>query len=386
MIELVDVSKAFTQGRDPVPALRGVSLSVGEGEFYVLLGASGCGKTTTLRIVAGLERPDGGTVSVDGRQVFGRSPDVWVGPEERPQAMVFQSYALWPHMTIRQNIAFPLRRGVRRPAREEAAARVDEALALFRLTEQADRKVTQLSGGQQQRVALARALALRPKVLLMDEPLSNLDARLRMDLRLELKELARRKGITCLLVTHDQEEAMMLADRVGIVQSGTIVQEGPPAELYGAPRSEFVATFLDHMNLIRPATVTARDASGLEVTARGVRLRLGPGEHAPGAELTVGIRPDDIVVLDADDESASAPNLLTGKPVDHHYLGGQYLHRVETPLGRLNVRSVVGPERFAQGTVRLRLPAQKLISMARAGDAPAPSEGTAADGRPVRSG
>ncbi|MCW5251328.1 MULTISPECIES: ABC transporter ATP-binding protein [unclassified Streptomyces] len=368
MIELVGVSKAFTQGRTPVPALREVSLSVDQGEFYVLLGASGCGKTTTLRIVAGLERPDSGSVRIDGRQVFGRSPDVWVGPEERPQAMVFQSYALWPHMTIRQNIAFPLRRGVRRPSGPEAAARVEEALGLFRLTEQADRKVTQLSGGQQQRVALARALALHPRVLLMDEPLSNLDARLRMDLRLELKELARRKGITCLLVTHDQEEAMMLADRVGIVHDGAIVQEGTPAELYGAPKSEFVATFLDHMNLIRSAEVTSCDASsGPEVTARGVRLRLGPGDHPLGGELTLGIRPGDIVVLDADDESPSAPNLLSGRLVDHHYLGGQYLYRFETPLGRLNVRSAVTPQRFAQGTVRLRLPAQKLISMAAGG-------------------
>jgi ABC-type Fe3+/spermidine/putrescine transport system ATPase subunit len=378
VIEFAGVSKAFAQGRNQVPALRDVSLSIGKGEFYVLLGASGCGKTTTLRIVAGLERPDSGTVSIDGRQVFGRSPDVWVGPEQRPQAMVFQSYALWPHMTIRQNIAFPLRRGVRRPAREEAAARIEEALELFRLTKQADRKVTQLSGGQQQRVALARALALRPEVLLLDEPLSNLDARLRMDLRLELKELSRRTGITCLLVTHDQEEAMMLADRVGIMQEGRIVQEGAPGELYGSPESEFVATFLDHMNLIRAASVTARDASGLEVTAQGVRLRLGPRDHPLGAEVTIGIRPDDIVVLDTDDESPSAANLVTGRPVDHHYLGGHYLHRVETALGRLNVRSPVSPERFTQGTVRLRLPAQKLISMAPAQDGSAPPNGTAA--------
>ncbi|MGH3586447.1 MAG: ABC transporter ATP-binding protein, partial [Pseudonocardia sp.] len=255
MIKLDGVTKSFVQDRDRVPALRGVSLSVAEGEFYVLLGASGCGKTTTLRVVAGLERPDDGTVWIDGERVFGRDPDVWVGPEERPQAMVFQSYALWPHMTIRQNIAFPLRRGVRRPPKNRVAARVEEVLELFRLTEQADRKVTRLSGGQQQRVALARALALRPKILLMDEPLSNLDARLRMDLRMELKDLAGRTGITCLLVTHDQEEAMMLADRVGVMDGGGITQEDTPDRLYCAPESEFVATFLDRMNLIRSCSV-----------------------------------------------------------------------------------------------------------------------------------
>lgn len=264
--------------------------------------------------MAGLERPDTGTVSIDGRQVSGQAPPVWVGPEERPQAMVFQSYALWPHMTIRQNIAFPLRRGVRRPDQAEAAARVEEALEMFRLTEQADRKVTQLSGGQQQRVALARALALRPKVLLMDEPLSNLDARLRMDLRIELKELSRRTGITCLLVTHDQEEAMMLADRVGIMQGGGIVQEGPPHELYNAPATEFVANFLDHMNLVRAASVVSSDAHGLEVTAGGRHLRTGPGDHAVGAALTLGIRPDDIV-FDLGDGTGTEPNQVTGTPL-----------------------------------------------------------------------
>ncbi|MCM2390617.1 ABC transporter ATP-binding protein [Streptomyces albipurpureus] len=375
MIELEGVSKSFVQDRNRVPALRGVSLSIGKGEFYVLLGASGCGKTTTLRIVAGLERPDTGTVSIDGRQVFDHTAGTWVGPEERPQAMVFQSYALWPHMTIRQNIAFPLRRGVRRAAKDEVAARVDEALELFRLTEQADRRVTQLSGGQQQRVALARALALRPKVLLMDEPLSNLDAGLRMDLRLELKELSRRTGITCLLVTHDQEEAMMLADRVGIMQGGGIVQEGAPDELYNAPASEFVATFLDHMNLIRSASVTAGDTDGAEITASGQRLRLGPGDHRVGTTLTVGIRPDDVViVVDPLSGSAPATNLVTGRPIDHHYLGGHFLHRVETPFGLLNVRSPIGPDRFASGTVCLQLPAERLITMASARPAPESAE------------
>lgn len=365
MIELEGVSKSFVQDRNRVPALRGVSLSIAKGEFYVLLGASGCGKTTTLRIVAGLERPDTGRVSIDGRTVFDHTAGTWVGPEERPQAMVFQSYALWPHMTIRQNIAFPLRRGVRRVARDEVATRVDQALELFRLTEQADRKVTQLSGGQQQRVALARALALRPRVLLMDEPLSNLDAGLRMDLRLELKELSRRTGITCLLVTHDQEEAMMLADRVGIMQGGGIVQEGAPDELYNAPASEFVATFLDHMNLIRSVSVTAADKGGAEITTNGQRLRLGPGDHRVGARLTVGIRPDDVVIV-GDTPSAAAPttNLVNGRPIDHHYLGGHFLYRVETPLGLLNIRSPIGPDRFGPDTVCLRLPAERLITMA----------------------
>ncbi|MER5492367.1 ABC transporter ATP-binding protein [Streptomyces sp. NPDC002490] len=369
MIELESVTKSFPQGRGQVPALRGVSLSVAEGEFYVLLGASGCGKTTTLRIVAGLEQPDSGVVTIDGRRVSGGTPSVWVGPEERPQAMVFQSYALWPHMTIRQNIAFPLRRGVRRTSREEAATRVEEVLELFRLTEQADRKVTRLSGGQQQRVALARALALRPRVLLMDEPLSNLDARLRMDLRMELKELSRRTGITCLLVTHDQEEAMMLADRVGLMEGGGIVQEGPPEELYTAPVSEFVADFLDRMNLVRAAAVTASDPGGLEVTVGGLRLRTGPGVHPVGSGLTLGIRPDDIV-FETDGggagTGAAGENLVTGTPVDHHYVGGSYLHRVETPLGLLTVRSPAGPETVVSGTVRLRLPAEKLITMAAA--------------------
>ncbi|TYB48170.1 ABC transporter ATP-binding protein [Actinomadura chibensis] len=368
MIELDGVSKSFAQGRDRVPALRGVSLSVGEGEFYVLLGASGCGKTTTLRIVAGLERPDSGDVWIDGDRVFGR--DVWVGPEERPQAMVFQAYALWPHMTIRQNIAFPLRRGVRRLPKDRVGERVEEMLELFRLTQQADRKVTQLSGGQQQRVALARALALRPKVLLMDEPLSNLDARLRMDLRMELKDLAARTGITCLLVTHDQEEAMMLASRVGVMDGGGIVQEGTPDQLYSAPDSEFVATFLDRMNLIRPCAVTGRAGTGIEVTAAGAALRVKHGDHAVGTELTLGIRPDDIVIHpDGSAHEGPDANLVDGRAVAHHYLGGLFLHQVETPLGLLSVRSRIAPDRLGNDAVRLRLPAERLIAIpARAAD------------------
>ncbi|TDB81366.1 ABC transporter ATP-binding protein [Actinomadura sp. KC216] len=362
MIELDGVSKSFEQGRTRVPALRGVSLSVGSGEFYVLLGASGCGKTTTLRIVAGLERPDAGNVWIDGDQVFG--PGAWIGPEERPQAMVFQSYALWPHMTIRQNIAFPLRRGVRRLPKGQVAERVGEMLELFRLTEQADRKVTQLSGGQQQRVALARALALRPKVLLMDEPLSNLDARLRMDLRMELKDLAARTGITCLLVTHDQEEAMMLASRVGVMDGGRIVQEGTPDQLYSAPDSEFVATFLDRMNLIRPCAVTARTRTDIEVTAAGAALRVEHGDHAVGTELTLGIRPDDIVIHPDDSApDGSKTNLVEGRAVAHHYLGGLFLHQVETSLGLLSVRSRVAPDSLGADNVRLRLPSDRLIAI-----------------------
>ncbi|MEU8796364.1 ABC transporter ATP-binding protein [Spirillospora sp. NPDC048819] len=389
MIELDGVTKSFVQDRDRVPALRGVSLSVGEGEFYVLLGASGCGKTTTLRIVAGLERPDDGTVWIDGERVFGRDPDVWVGPEERPQAMVFQSYALWPHMTIRQNIAFPLRRGVRRLPKDRVAARVDEVLELFRLTEQADRKVTRLSGGQQQRVALARALALRPKVLLMDEPLSNLDARLRMDLRMELKDLAARTGITCLLVTHDQEEAMMLADRVGVMDGGGITQEDTPDRLYSAPESEFVATFLDRMNLIRSCSVTGRGPAGIEVTVGGADLRVEQGDHTVGTELTIGIRPDDIVLhpdgepeggngADPQGPSDAEANLVAGRPVGHHYLGGLFLHQIETPLGLLNVRSRIAPDRLVGGRVRLRLPAGSLIAMS----SPAPDKERGDAGRP----
>jgi len=229
-------------------AVDGVTFQVTEGHFYSLLGPSGCGKTTTLRCVAGLERPDDGSISLGGTIVAdGRHA---LPPERRDIGMVFQSYAIWPHMTVFENAAFPLRVGKERVPREELRRRVDEVLGVVGLADYAGRSATQLSGGQQQRLALARALIRRPRVLLLDEPLSNLDARLRDRMRTEIRDLQRRVGITTLYVTHDQVEALSMSDRIAVMDGGRIVQEGDARQIYAHPATRFVAGFVGTVNFL----------------------------------------------------------------------------------------------------------------------------------------
>src|SRR5712691_3689392 len=227
-------------GRADAPAVQALSLEVEDGEFVCLLGPSGCGKTTTLRMIGGFLKPDGGDVLIDGVSILHQPP------EHRPTAMVFQRYALWPHMTVWDNIAFGLQ--VRRRPRDEIARRVDAALELVGLPAMGKRYPQQLSGGQQQRVALARALVLEPRILLLDEPLSNLDAQLRIYMRSELTTIQRRVGITTVFVTHDQEEAMSIADRIAVMNAGVLEQMDSPEEIYARPATLFVATFIGTMN------------------------------------------------------------------------------------------------------------------------------------------
>jgi ABC-type Fe3+/spermidine/putrescine transport system ATPase subunit len=232
-----------------VLAVRDVSFTVGAGEHVTLLGPSGCGKTTTLRAIAGLERPTSGEIRIGGEPVFSSSPSINVPAERRGLSMVFQSYAIWPHMSVFDNVAYGLR--VRKRPAAEIAARVREALDLVQLGELSARSASKLSGGQQQRVALARAFVFSPSVLLFDEPLSNLDAKLRAEMRVELKELQRRLGITSVYVTHDLEEALAISDRIIVMRDGAIEQIGTPGEIYDRPRNTFVADFIGSANLIR---------------------------------------------------------------------------------------------------------------------------------------
>jgi putative spermidine/putrescine transport system ATP-binding protein len=265
-------------------AVRDVSIDLGDNELLCLLGPSGCGKTTTLRMIGGFIAPDEGDILIDGQSV------VSVPPERRPTAMVFQRHALWPHMTVFDNIAFGLQ--LRRMRRAEISKTVENALDLVGLPGKGKRYPHQLSGGEQQRVALARALVLQPRILLLDEPLSNLDAQLRVRMREEVRNIQQRVGITTVFVTHDQEEALAIADRIGVMQSGQLEQLATPDELYVRPATLFVAGFIGSMNLL-PAT-----ALGNVLRLEEQTLPLPPGIRADaGAAFTVAIRPEDIALL-----------------------------------------------------------------------------------------
>jgi iron(III) transport system ATP-binding protein len=296
----------------------GVSFDVEDGEFYTLLGPSGCGKTTTLRCVAGLERSDRGTITIGGRTVSADRPNrVFVPPHLRDIGMVFQSYAIWPHMSVFENVAFPLRVSSKRVSAKEVASRVEEALATVQLGDYASRMATQLSGGQQQRLALARALVRRPRILLLDEPLSNLDARLREQLRVELRTLHRRIRVTTLYVTHDQAEALSMSNRIAVMANGKIVQEGPPRDIYLQPESRFVAEFVGASNFVE-ATVVEAGTDGARVRSSGGILRVpsaGAGRDEP---VTLAIRPENVLVHG---QAVAAENVQPGKVEQLLFLG-----------------------------------------------------------------
>jgi iron(III) transport system ATP-binding protein len=262
----VDVRGLTLKYGDAV-AVSDLDLTVDEGEALVLLGQSGCGKTSTMRCIAGLETPASAVITIGDQTVFDSGSGINRPPNKRNVGMVFQSYAIWPHMTVFENVAFPLKMKGRKKA--ELRAAVHETLELVGLDHLADRGASLLSGGQMQRVALARSLAMQPSVLLLDEPLSNLDARLRHRLRMELRELQLRLNVTSLYVTHDQDEALALADRIALMQSGRIVQIGKPHEIYSHPRSASIAEFLGVGNII---PVTSEDATCVRLTATGQKL------------------------------------------------------------------------------------------------------------------
>jgi len=297
----------------PVVALDGVDLTVGAGELVALLGPSGCGKTTTLRLLAGLEDADAGSITVGGRDI------THVPANRRDMGMVFQAYSLFPHMTVRQNVAFGLR--LRRVSKAERDRRALEMLDLVGLSQQAERYAHQISGGQQQRVALARALAIEPQVLLLDEPLSALDAKVRAQLRDQIRRIQLEVGITTLFVTHDQEEALAIADRVGVMKDGRIEQLGPPTEIYSRPGTSFVAEFVGLSNRL------AGTVSGSTVTVRGYDLPLVDLSTPPGP-VTALVRPE-AVTLASSSDGESGP--LTGTVIAVTFLGAT--SRVTVDLG-----------------------------------------------------
>jgi iron(III) transport system ATP-binding protein len=323
-LEVQQLEKAFVDRRERVAAVHDVSFEIQPGLFYTLLGPSGCGKTTTLRCVAGLERPDAGRISIDGQLVNDPAARVFVPPHQRFIGMVFQSYAIWPHMDVFGNVAYPLRHAKEHISSQEISTRVREALSLVQLDGLEKRMATRLSGGQQQRLALARALVRRPKLLLLDEPLSNLDAQLRVELRVELRTLQRQLGLSTLYVTHDQLEALSMSNRIAVMSSGQIVQEGNPREIYEHPNSDFVARFVGTANFV-PGTVSAVESDGTVVvveTAHGKLLALAPEGVAVGDQLSLTMRPENIRVHTPSE--SPAPNSVRGQ-VDQVMFFGEYL-------------------------------------------------------------
>jgi iron(III) transport system ATP-binding protein len=308
-------------------ALNAVSLRVAAGELFFLLGASGCGKTTLLRCIAGLETPDRGAVFFGERDVT-RMP-----PHQREAAMVFQSYALWPHLTVGQNIAFGLEE--RRVTKPEIKRRVEEVLEMVRLPGFGGRSIDQMSGGQQQRVSLARALVVKPKCLLLDEPLSNLDAQLRVEMRREIRRIVKDNGLTGIYVTHDQEEALAMADRMAVMTRGGIGQIGTPEEIYRTPHSAEVANFIGETNLIDGIALEVREGFALVRTGAGPIVgRVSDLAWSPAADEAVrlSVRPE-AWRLHAD----RGDNTITGNIVERCYLGQRVQYWVETAAGRQQV-------------------------------------------------
>ena len=296
MIEIKSLVKIYEDGANAgVKAVNDISFNVEEGRFYTLLGPSGCGKTTTLRCIAGLEKANGGEILVAGKKVFSALDGTFVPAYRRPIGMVFQSYAIWPHMTVFENVAFPLRVGKQRLSHAEIQKKVSTALEQVELSDYGERMATQLSGGQQQRLALARALVREPQVLLLDEPLSNLDAKLRERMRFELRELQRRLRITTLYVTHDQVEALSMSNIIAVMNSGVIVQEGAPRDIYLQPKTKFVANFIGSTNQMT-GQVTRLEGNGTATvhTDDGeISCSILDGLTA-GSRVVVVVRPESI--------------------------------------------------------------------------------------------
>ena len=343
-----DLEKVFPTGK---PAVDGVSFTITPGEIVVLLGPSGCGKTTTLRCVAGLEHPTAGEISLDGDLVSAPAKGILTPPRARNIGMVFQSYAVWPHMTVRQNVTYPLRtRGMTRAAMDKA---VRDALDLVDLVAYADRPVTQLSGGQMQRVALARSMVYAPRLLLLDEPLSNLDAQLRLRLRDDLRRIIKRTGLTALYVTHDQQEAVVLGDRIGVMQGGKLRQMATPAEIYNRPADQFVAEFTGASSML-PCRLARRDgAFGTVEMADGSTVEAWmPATPAIGTAMVLAIRPENALL-----GAAGGSNHFTAKVHALRYQGTQTIYELDALGGRIEALELGTAARHPQGSeVSLTLP------------------------------
>jgi iron(III) transport system ATP-binding protein len=349
MIEVRNLQRIFNVGQKQVEALRRVNQEVREGEFLVLLGPSGSGKTTLLRCIAGLETPDDGEILISGQTVFSKRDGIYVPPEDRQIGMVFQSYAIWPHMTVFDNVALPLTYGRKRIKKHLVRDRVLDALRLVQLDELAERPSPLLSGGQQQRVALARALAVNPKLVLMDEPLSNLDARLREEMRDQIRELAKRLKMTVIYVTHDQVEAMVVADRIAVMSLGSIISIGSPEALYDGPTNRTVAEFFGSINWLEAEVV----AQGVLQTKMGKLLWDDAG--VAGKVGMVGLRPEDI---ELGGRAAGPDNAFAGSIVSRTFLGDLNVYDVQVGDVKLKIKTM--QKGRLENPVNVRIPKERV--------------------------
>ena len=342
-LKIEHLRKVFATG---VAAVDDVNFRIEAGEIVVLLGPSGCGKTTTLRCVAGLEHPTSGTIAIGGTVVSAPEQGVLMPPRLRNIGMVFQSYAVWPHMTVQQNVAYPLRH--RRTPRAERKSKIDAVLELVGLGAYADRPVVQLSGGQMQRVALARSLVYEPQLLLLDEPLSNLDAKLRLRLRDDLRRIIKRTGVTALYVTHDQAEAVVLGDRIGVMREGKLLQMAPAATLYNRPADLFVASFTGASNLLNGRVLQREEEFGVVEAASGQKLSAWlPASVKAGEPVKIAVRPENVRL---GGNGAAEPNTFTARVLDTRYQGTQTVYELDVLGGRIDALELGTQVRYPIGS------------------------------------
>ena len=371
MIEIEDLKKQYvSDDGTPGGGVFGISFNVAEGELFTLLGPSGCGKTTTLRSIAGLELPERGRISLAGKDIYNSATRVSVPMYERDIGMVFQSYAIWPHMNVFENAAYPLKVSrTRNFSRKEIHEKVVEILEMVGLGEFIRRPSTQLSGGQQQRLALARALTREPRLLLLDEPLSNLDAQLREQMRVELKRLQQEWGVTTIYVTHDQSEALAISDRIAVMNEGLIAQIGTPKEIYNRPTSEFVAHFIGKTNLIHGALAAdaAADALAKVTTELGPLQCTFPAAVPATGNIAVVVRPESVVIAKqggAEAGELSAVNRIAGVVRNEIYLGEIIEYMVATDNGtEIVVRTPPGKDIGKDDKVLMHFPPKNTVAL-----------------------
>jgi len=352
MLTVTGLTKSFASPEGPLKVVDDVSFVVSEAQCHALLGPSGCGKTTTLRCIAGLEQADAGSIEIGGQTVSNPARGIFVPVHERSIGMVFQSYAIWPHFDVFVNVAYPLQ--VQRPRLRtgEIEARVMEVLKLVGMDAMARRPATRLSGGQQQRVALARAIVRNPALLLLDEPLSNLDARLRDTMRKELSDLIARIGITALLVTHDQAEAFSMAHRLALMNHGRIVQEGTPREIYARPLSAFVAKFIGAANVVK-GTVHARDGAMAKVLVNGSGQEIAVAtDLAAGTPVEIVLRPEKLSL-----QAAPAPGSIEGRVASVTFQGSNIEYAIDIGGTVLRVTAPADQDIAVGATARVRIDA-----------------------------